>query len=90
MCGWSVDGCEGLEYGNAVDALLLMPSSLLPGIPTAARPFLLLFMCMCLCLFALLPLTTTSAEGNSPNHNLQMYLHNIDPTRDVALMNKVR
>lgn len=30
-----------------------------------------------------------SADGNSPNHNLQQYLHNIDPTRDVALMNKV-
>lgn len=30
------------------------------------------------------------AEGNSANHNLEMYLHNIDPTRDVALMNKVR
>ncbi|CAN0281450.1 unnamed protein product [Pylaiella littoralis] len=28
-------------------------------------------------------------EGNSPNHNLQQYLYNIDPTRDVALMNKV-
>ncbi|CAM9969303.1 unnamed protein product [Hapterophycus canaliculatus] len=31
-----------------------------------------------------------SDDGNSPNHNLQMYLHNIDPSRDVALMNKVR
>ncbi|CAM9520983.1 unnamed protein product [Ectocarpus sp. 6 AP-2014] len=30
-----------------------------------------------------------SDDGNSPNHNLQQYLHNIDPTRDVALMNKV-
>lgn len=30
------------------------------------------------------------AEGNSPNHALEMYLHVIDPTRDVVLMNKVR
>eukprot|EP00903_Cladosiphon_okamuranus_P014526 g13473.t1 len=30
-----------------------------------------------------------SDDGNSPNHNLQQYLHCIDPTRDVALMNKV-
>lgn len=29
------------------------------------------------------------ADGNSPNHNLEQYLHNLDPTRDVALMNKV-
>ncbi|CAN0259683.1 unnamed protein product [Ectocarpus sp. 4 AP-2014] len=30
-----------------------------------------------------------SEKGNNANHNLEMYLHNIDPTRDVALMNKV-
>lgn len=27
-------------------------------------------------------------DGFSNNHNLEMYLHNIDPARDVALMNK--
>lgn len=31
----------------------------------------------------------TRAGGNSPNHNLEMHLHCIDPTRDIALMNKV-
>ncbi|CAN0346044.1 unnamed protein product [Ascophyllum nodosum] len=28
-------------------------------------------------------------EGLGPNHNLEMYLYNIDPTRDLALLNKV-
>ncbi|CAM9473528.1 unnamed protein product [Ascophyllum nodosum] len=27
-------------------------------------------------------------EGVGSNHNLEMYLYNIDPTRDLALLNK--
>lgn len=75
-----------------MDEVPLMPSSDSPltsldspvGNPycPSIRPF-----CVCVC-SSFDPLTAI-ADGNSPNHNLQMYLHNIDPTRDVALMNKV-
>lgn len=56
------------------------PSSLLPRITG----------CLFSSAFLFLPFVFASADGNSPNHNLQQYLYNIDPTRDVALMNKVR
>lgn len=41
---------------------------------------------VCLSCFALFILCCRTAGAN---HNLQMYLYNIDPSRDVALMNKV-
>lgn len=30
------------------------------------------------------------SDGNSPYHNLEQYMHNVDPNRDIVLLNKVR